>query len=122
MHGNYQNQQNNIDDKTIEKAIDPVEESAAEELKVSEPEVPVATESAETLVETPEKKNVLAIVVGCAKLNVREKPDGTATVLTVIPVDSEVMVDLDGSTGDFYKVCTAVGIEGFCMKQYLAIR
>ena len=82
-----------------------------------EPDVTV-TES-ET---TPEEPEVLTgIVAGCKKLNVRKAPSATAPIVCTIPVDTEVEILVDESTDEFYYVCTASGIEGFCMKQYITI-
>lgn len=61
-------------------------------------------------------------VVGCQKLNIRKEPNGEAEVLGTISADSEIMIDEDESTSDFYKVYTESGTEGFCMKQYIAIQ
>lgn len=69
-----------------------------------------------------ERKPVIGVVTDCLELNLREKPNPNATVLTVISALTEVAVDMDVSTDSFYKVCTAAGIEGFCMRKYIAIR
>ncbi len=69
-----------------------------------------------------EKKPTAGIVTDCLKLNLRERPDSDAAVLAVIPALTEVAVDMEASTDSFYKVCTAAGIEGFCMRKYIAIR
>lgn len=58
------------------------------------------------------------VVTDCERLNVRETPSVGATVVAVLPALSSVTVDLEQSTEDFYKVCTAEGVEGFCMKRY----
>lgn len=63
----------------------------------------------------------MGIVVDCKNLNVRERPDGGAAVLGVIPAETELMVDESESTGEFYKILTASGLEGFCMKKYIMI-
>ena len=34
---------------------------------------------------------------------------------------TQVCVDLDASTEDFYKVRTSDGVEGFCMRKYIAL-
>lgn len=62
------------------------------------------------------------IVTDCLKLNVRETASSDAAVLTIIELLSEVMVDIDASTDDFYKVITAAGVEGFCMRKYIALK
>lgn len=63
----------------------------------------------------------MGFVVDCKNLNVREQPNSSAAVLGVIPVETELMVDESESTGEFYKILTASGLEGFCMKKYIMI-
>ena len=48
-------------------------------------------------------------------------PDITADVAVVIDALTLVCVDLDASTEDFYKVRTSDGVEGFCMRKYIAL-
>lgn len=62
------------------------------------------------------------VVVGCLHLRVYESPDQEAEIVTIITTLTEVMVDMDASTDDFYKICTAVGIQGYCKKTYIALR
>lgn len=70
-----------------------------------------------------EKKLIIGIVTNCLKLNLREKPmPDPNNVIMVISALTEVAIDLDESTDDYYKVCTATGIEGFCMRKFIAIR
>ena len=64
---------------------------------------------------------VSGIVVGCRKLNVREQMYTGATVLCELPVSTEVKVVAGEYHEDWYHVFTASGIEGFCMKKYIAI-
>ena len=54
--------------------------------------------------------------------NVRKDPSPDGEVVTVIDCLSKVMVDMKGSTDEFYKVCTASGAEGFCMRKYIALK
>lgn len=65
---------------------------------------------------------ISGIVANCQKLNVRKEPRIDAEIITIIPVSTEVVVDVDGSVGDFYKICTVAGIEGFCVKSYIALK
>ena len=84
------------------------EACAACEIKLDEPvvdEVPV----------TPGK------VVNCDMLNVREKPNRTARVLEVISKGASVDVFETESTNDWYKVHTAEGFVGYCMKEYIKL-
>lgn len=62
------------------------------------------------------------VVTDCTKLRVRREPSVDAEVLAIIDALSEVKVDVDAATDDFYKVCTAAGIEGFCMRKYIALK
>jgi hypothetical protein len=42
-------------------------------------------------------------------------------VVTRLNVGASVEVDLEKSTTAFYKITTAGGIEGYCMKEFIAI-
>lgn len=99
-----------------------VEEPAATaaDTVVNEPdaEIPVKQES-----EPP--RPITGVVTDCLKLNVRSTPtdsSGKGNVVTTIECLTEVVIDMEGSTDRFYKICTASGIEGFCMKQFIAVR
>lgn len=73
---------------------------------------------------TPEpevSEPVVGVVVDCPRLNVRVKPRTDADVVCIIERDSKVMIDEENSTKNFYKICTEVGIEGYCMKQFINI-
>lgn len=71
---------------------------------------------------TEKKPAVTGVVADCLELNVRRAPSLKANVAAVIPALTEVTIDLDGSNGEFYKVTTPDGIQGFCMKKYIAVR
>ena len=60
-------------------------------------------------------RNVIGVVTDCLKLNIREKPTKDSRVVTV-------EIDMGDSNDDWYAVCTAAGIEGFCMKKFVAVR
>lgn len=62
------------------------------------------------------------IVSDCEKLNIRKVPTRNSQIVTIVPVNTELMVDLANSTSDWYSICTSSGIEGFCMKQYVTIQ
>ena len=84
---------------------------------IEEPSITIES----TVVEEAQK-SVVGIVSGCKRLNVRSKPSITAMVITEITVDSTVVISLEDSTNDWYKVCTEAGIEGFCMKKFVTVR
>ena len=67
------------------------------------------------------KATISGVVTDCVKLNVRKEPSPDAEVVAVIELLSEVAVDMDASSEGFYKICTAAGIEGYCMKKYIAL-
>lgn len=100
---------------------EPVVEPVVEvwQMSVVEPAEPEVI----TPVEEPEQAAIVsAIVVDCAKLNVREEPSPKADVVAVIDASNEVVVYDSESFGNYYKVCTAAGIEGYCVKDYLQLK
>ena len=60
-------------------------------------------------------------IVTCSFLNVREAPDVNAAVVTTIHKGHKLMVNENASTVDFYSVCTETGVDGYCMKQFIAV-
>lgn len=67
-------------------------------------------------------RNVIGVVTDCLKLNIREKPSKDSRVVTVVACLDELEIDMGDSNDDWYAVCTATGIEGFCMKKFVAVR
>lgn len=67
-------------------------------------------------------RNVIGVVTDCLKLNIREKPSKDSRVVTVVTCLDELEIDMGDSNDDWYDVCTATGIEGFCMKKFVAVR
>lgn len=67
-------------------------------------------------------KPVVGYVTNCAKLNVRDEPTPHSNVLCTIEQDSEVEIDEAQSTEDYYKICTAAGVEGYCVKYFINIK
>lgn len=71
---------------------------------------------------TPEETVMLnGVVTNCVRLNVRKAPSSSAEIVCTIPRGTEVVILEDESTDEFYKVYTASGVDGFCMKQYVAV-
>ena len=73
-------------------------------------------------VDEPVKETKTGVVEGCAKLNVRKAPNASADVVCIIAGGAEVVIDEDESSEDFYKICTVSGVEGYCMRKFIAIR
>lgn len=97
-----------VTEEVIEPVIDVAVEPVVQPV-VTEPEV----------VQEPTPKTVEGTVVGCAKLNVRVKPNIYAAVVNVIDANDKVVIDTDESVKDWYKVRTTNGIIGFCMRKYV---
>lgn len=107
---------------TKEPVIEPVQEPEVETPAVEpvqEPEVKPAPQHVIESTTFPATTTKAGFVYGCTRLNVRSEPSSTASILCEIENKTEVEIDLDNSTDDFYKVCLASGIEGFCVKSYI---
>ena len=114
---NY-SQYSNMNRETYNATVDETIENVVDESVTATvvPEVDLVTETVET-VALPE--TVEGVVVGCSKLNVRANPDATADVVCVIDVASEININVEKSTNDWFYVCTAAGIEGYCMRKFV---
>lgn len=60
-------------------------------------------------------------VVGCERLNVRAEPNIDSEVICVISQGTEIMLDNENSSEEFFKVYTPAGLEGFCMKDFISV-
>ena len=88
-----------------------------------EPVEPVEIEQEEVAEVQPEPpKPVIGIVMNCNRLNVRAAALMTSTIVTVITEGTEVLINESASTNEFYKVWTAAGFEGFCLKKFIEIK
>ena len=101
-----------IDAPSFEEVIEP-----ADSAEVAEPIAAVET-AIETAIETAPAPKI-GRVFGCTSLNVRKAPKTNAVVICTINCHAEVEIDELESTDDFYKICTASGIEGYCMKKFI---
>ena len=61
-------------------------------------------------------------VVNCLRLHVLAEPRADADVVCKVRYLTEVMVNEDESTDDYYKIHLAVGAEGYCDKSLVDIR
>lgn len=97
-----------------------VEKTVEEEVEVvTTPEIDLVEETVET-VAVPE--TVEGVVVNCAKLNVRAEAKPTAEVVAILDATSEIEINLAKSTDEFFSICTATGIEGYCMRKFVDAR
>ena len=99
------------------------EEKKVVDKKVLEsPETKQENEITTEVEEPPKKEKVLGTVVNCPRLRVREHPSINAVVAAEIDEGSEVVINEDKSTEEFYSVITATGLEGYCMKDYIQLK
>lgn len=87
-------------------------------MRVSIPE----PEEAQVVNDVGKSEHITGIVDNCFRLNVREKPSVDAEILTVLEAGSEVRLLKDAMENGFYKVCTASGLEGYCMCEYIVLK
>lgn len=112
----YSNKKNhNDEDKSTVKQeesliIDDIVETA------EAPEVKMVVETVDTVV-LP--KTVSGFVSNCAKLNVRTQPATDADVVCVLNSGTEIVINVNNSTDEWFSVCTAAGIEGYCMRKFV---
>lgn len=67
-------------------------------------------------------QETIGVVTDCLKLNIRKEPSKDSEAVAIATCLDELMIDMTSSTDDWYAVCTAAGIEGFCMKKFVAVR
>lgn len=60
-------------------------------------------------------------VVNCLRLHVFSEPNADSEIIGKFRYLTRVVVELDKSTEDFYKICTAIGAEGYCQKEHITI-
>ena len=84
---------------------------------VEQIETPIETEA----VDQPSVPEPVEGVVDCAKLNVRSDATLDSDPVGIIKRGVKVFVYEDESTEEFYKVCTATSLEGYCMREYIKV-
>lgn len=65
---------------------------------------------------------ITGVVDNCIRLNVREKPSIDAEILTALEAGAEVRLLKDEIENGFYKICTASGLDGYCMCEYIVLK
>lgn len=93
-----------------------------EDVKIHEPAPVVAPEVNlvnETVETKPISETVSGMVVGCAKLNVRAEASLFADIVCVLNAQSEIEIDVNKSDKDWFYICTATGVEGYCMRKFV---
>ena len=123
-------------DKEVEKKVDELESkeekkpfkfSKKEEVKK---EIPAKVKEEEPKVEKIEEDDAKevkedelkdGVVIDCENLNIRKEGKADAGILIVVPVGTEVVVDMKDNTAEFYNVILKDGTEGFAMKKYIKL-
>ena len=67
-------------------------------------------------------KNMLTGVVTCLRLHIHSEPNLESEIVCKVRYLTEVAIDLNNSTKEFYKIYTAIGAEGFCLKEQITIK
>lgn len=65
---------------------------------------------------------MLTGVSNCLRLGIYSEPDLDSEIICKVRYLTELEIDLNNSTDDFYKVYTAIGAEGFCLKKFITIK
>ena len=52
---------------------------------------------------------------------IHEEPNFQSDIIGQLPYFRRLMVDLDASTKDFYKIYTETSIEGYCLKEFIEV-
>lgn len=97
--------------------------TAVEEVVTPEIETVTAAPEVEKVVETVETvtlpETVTGVVSNCSKLNVRALPTMNSEVVCVLDVMSEIEINVAKSDAEWVNVCTAAGIDGYCMRKFV---
>lgn len=60
-------------------------------------------------------------VANCLRLHIYSEPNTNSEIVCKVRYLTELSIDLANSTEGFYKVCTAIGAEGFCEKDLVTV-
>ena len=102
---------NNVEETKVEQVNSVIEE----ETKV---------ESVNSVAEEKKEGSISnGIVIDCSKLNIRKKPNKESEIVSIVDSGSNLkVIDPDKHKGEWYKVITQKGVNGFCMRKYVEIR
>lgn len=118
-YSQYSNKKNNKTSAVVNPVSynnEPVQEIHAVDVVV-EPVVVAPTPEVKM-----EPKIVKGTVAGCSKLNVRAKPSTDADIVCVLDVESEITINVDKSNTEWFCICTAAGVKGYCMRKFVDAR
>jgi uncharacterized protein YgiM (DUF1202 family) len=67
-------------------------------------------------------EELLTGVSNCLRLHIHSEPSLDSEIVCKVRYLTEVEIDPDNSTEDFYKIYTAIGAEGFCLKDHITLK
>ena len=115
----YANQRETV--KPVDESM-PIEDTI-EEIIENPTEETVAT--LEEVIEETTEETVMeqfGFVSGCSKLNIRKAPNVNADIECVVNEGSELKIDKSKSIEGWFNICTANGVEGYCMSKFVEIK
>lgn len=115
-YSKYSNKSNkpHVDNAELNPIANPIDETGSRGNII--PEVKLAEEAVNTVTLPAMVKGV---VVDCTRLNVRANPTTDADIVCVLDVHSEIEIDVNKSTDEWFYICTAAGMEGYCMRKFV---
>ena len=66
-------------------------------------------------------KEIIGFVTNCIKLNIRKEPNINSDVICIKTISSKLKVVDKCPDSGWYRVSDNNGIDGYCMKEYLAL-
>lgn len=67
-------------------------------------------------------KHVTGVVTDCLRVAIYREPRANSGIVKVVTALTRVTVDLEKSTDGFYRISTSKGVQGYCMKKFIAVR
>ena len=61
-------------------------------------------------------------IVNCLRIHVFAEPTADSEIVCKLRYLTEIEIDLENSTENFYKIYTAIGAEGFCQKDLVILK
>lgn len=118
-HNYTQYAKKNAETYTAPEVTEVVEPIDVMQMSVTEEQAVIPEMVAETVETVTLPELVTGTVVNCAKLNVREHPDTASAALCVLNAASELEINVNESTSEWFRVITATGVEGYCMRKFI---
>lgn len=67
-------------------------------------------------------KSTFTGFANCLRLHIHSEPNLESEIVCKVRYLTELEVESDESTPDFYKVYTVTGAEGFCQKEFVTLK